>query len=79
LQEDLTPESTRKLLQDLRAGKPVKIGPQNHRKNSEGPLGRTSLKTPPPNYTVRDFGQAQKDWEAKKAAAAAAAAAKQKK
>jgi len=77
--EDLTPESMKKLLHDLRDGKPVKIGPQNHRKNSEGPLGRSSLKTSPPNYTVRDFDQAQKDWEAKKAAAAAAAAQKQKK
>lgn len=76
----MTPESTKKLLRDLRAGNPVKIGPQNHRKNSEGPLGRTSLKSPPPTYTVQDFTKAKKDWEEKRAAAAAAAAAaKQKK
>ena len=32
--EDLTPETTVKLLDDLKAGNPVKIGPQNGRINS---------------------------------------------
>jgi len=41
--EDLTPATTVKLLDDLKAGRPVKIGPQNERIHSEGPMGRTSL------------------------------------
>jgi len=41
--EDLTPATTVKLLDDLKAGRPVKIGPQNARIHSEGPMGRTSL------------------------------------
>lgn len=41
--EDLTPATTVKLLDDLKAGRPVKIGPQNDRIHSEGPMGRTSL------------------------------------
>jgi NADH dehydrogenase (ubiquinone) flavoprotein 2 len=77
--EDLTPESTKKLLRDLREGKPVKVGPQTERRNSEGPLGRTSLKGKVDNYDVRDFDKVKKDWEEKKAAAAQAAAQKQKK
>jgi len=44
--EDLTPETTVKLLDDLKAGNPVKIGPQNGRINSLGPMGRTSLTEP---------------------------------
>ena len=39
----LTPATTVKLLDDLKAGRPVKIGPQNDRIHSEGPMGRTSL------------------------------------
>lgn len=42
--EDLTVESTNKLLDDLRAGKKVKVGPQTNRNNCEGPQGRTTLK-----------------------------------
>lgn len=40
--EDLTPESLGKLIDDLGAGKPVKIGPQNGRKASEP---KDSIKT----------------------------------
>ena len=45
--EDLTPETTVKLLDDLKAGREVIVGPQNGRKNSLGPMGRTSLTEPP--------------------------------
>jgi len=53
--EDLTPETTIKLLDDLKAGRPVKIGPQNHRVHSEGPMGRTSLTGPPSGPQCRDL------------------------
>ncbi len=42
--EDLTIESTVKLLKDLAANKPVKIGPQTNRKTCEGPkTGKQTL------------------------------------
>lgn len=41
--EDLTPENTVQLLEDLKAGK-EKRGPQINRNLSEGPSGRTTLK-----------------------------------
>lgn len=41
--EDLTPENTIKLLEDLKAGKDKK-GPQIDRNDCEGPMGRTTLK-----------------------------------
>jgi len=84
--EDLTPTNVVQLLENLKKGEKVKLGPQNHRKNSEGPLGRTSLKNMSGEMKVdRDFAKAKKDWldqkenerleaEKKKAAAAAAAA-----
>ena len=53
--EDLTPETTVKLLDDLKAGRPVKIGPQNGRIHSEGPMGRTSLTGPPTGPQCRDL------------------------
>lgn len=53
--EDLTPESTVKLLDDLKAGRPVKIGPQNDRIHSEGPMGRTSLIGPASGPQCRDL------------------------
>jgi len=53
--EDLTPENTVKLLDDLKAGRPVKIGPQNDRINSLGPMGRTSLTETPPGPYCRDL------------------------
>eukprot|EP00308_Calcidiscus_leptoporus_P005644 CAMPEP_0119404010 /NCGR_PEP_ID=MMETSP1334-20130426/143676_1 /TAXON_ID=127549 /ORGANISM="Calcidiscus leptoporus, Strain RCC1130" /LENGTH=276 /DNA_ID=CAMNT_0007427967 /DNA_START=18 /DNA_END=848 /DNA_ORIENTATION=+ len=53
--ENLTPESTIKLLDNLRDGKEVKIGPQNGLKNSEGPMGRTSLTGPPSGPYCREL------------------------
>jgi len=53
--EDLTPQSTIKLLDDLAAGREVVIGPQNGRKNSEGPMGRTSLMEEPTGPQCRDL------------------------
>jgi len=41
--EDLTPESLGKLLDDLAAGRPVKPGPQNGRRNAMPIGGKTSL------------------------------------
>lgn len=77
--EDLTEESVAKLVDDLRNGKAVLPGPQNGRRNSEGPLGRSSLKE---NLQAevrydRDFAGAKADWErAREEAALAAKAAK---
>ncbi len=51
--EDLTPETTVALLDNLAAGKEVTVGPQNGRKNSCGPMGRTSLLEPPPGPELR--------------------------
>lgn len=74
--EDLTPTNVVQLIDDLRAGKSVKVGPQNHRKNSEGPDGRTSLKDveaiqQKAKIFDRDFGKAKEDWQKAKDAAAA--------
>eukprot|EP01091_Cochliopodium_minus_P002286 TRINITY_DN12149_c0_g1_i1.p1 TRINITY_DN12149_c0_g1~~TRINITY_DN12149_c0_g1_i1.p1 ORF type:complete len:274 (+),score=82.76 TRINITY_DN12149_c0_g1_i1:2-823(+) len=42
--EDLTPETACKIVDDLRAGVPIKPGPQSGlRKKAEGPQGKTSL------------------------------------
>lgn len=43
-QENLTPETTVKLLDDLRAGRTPKVGPQNGQQTCEGPMGQTTLK-----------------------------------
>ncbi len=43
--EDLTPERLETLLSELRQDKPVKTGPQNHRKSSEPESGQTVLKS----------------------------------
>ena len=53
--ENLTPQTTTKLLDDLKAGNPVTIGPQNGLRNSEGPLGRTSLTGPASGPYCRDL------------------------
>jgi len=53
--EDLTPETTIKLLDDLAAGNEVVVGPQNGRKHSLGPMGRTSLTEPPPAPFCREL------------------------
>ena len=73
--EDLTPENAISLIEDLRAGKDVKVGPQNHRKNSEGPDGRTSLHNVEElvnkaSIFDRDFSKAKDDWAKAKEAAA---------
>jgi len=47
--EDLTPESTVALLEKLKKGQPVKVGPQTgKRKNCDGPQGKTTLFENPP-------------------------------
>ncbi|KAJ1670685.1 NADH:ubiquinone oxidoreductase 24 [Coemansia sp. RSA 25] len=54
--EDLTPEATVSLLDNLKAGKPVTPGPVSGRRNCE-PLGsQTTLTTPPPGpgFMVRE-------------------------
>jgi len=56
--EDLTPESTVRLLDDLAAGRKVKVGPQNGRRNSEGPMGRTSLTGEPTGPQCRELPSA---------------------
>ncbi|KAJ3407289.1 hypothetical protein CcCBS67573_g02309 [Chytriomyces confervae] len=46
--EDLTPEATVKILEDLKAGrKPAKLGPQSSRQTSEPITGLTSLTSEP--------------------------------
>ncbi|KAJ1921794.1 NADH:ubiquinone oxidoreductase 24 [Mycoemilia scoparia] len=53
--EDLTPETTIKLLEDLKAGKEIKAGPQSGRFTCEPAGGLTSLNTEPtgPGFMVR--------------------------
>jgi NADH dehydrogenase (ubiquinone) flavoprotein 2 len=49
--EDLTPETTVKVLEAFKRGEKPKYGPQNGRKTCEGPMGKTSLfsdPVPPP-------------------------------
>lgn len=75
--EDLTPESTVKIIDDFRNGVQVKIGPQIDRNYAEGPEGRTCLRlheyTPEDSsYHDRDFVAAKEDWERAKAAQAQA-------
>lgn len=48
--EDLTPENFEKLLDDLAAGRPVKVGPQNARHGAE-PEGGARVLTDPALYT----------------------------
>lgn len=50
--EDLTPETTEKLLDDLAAGRPVKVGPQNSRHGAE-PEGGAKVLTDPAIYQPR--------------------------
>ena len=58
--EDLTEESTIKLLDDLKAGRPTKIGPQIKRQWSAGPMGATTLKDAVPVPPCRDFDALKK-------------------
>jgi NADH dehydrogenase (ubiquinone) flavoprotein 2 len=53
--EDLTPASISVVLDNLKNGKKHSIGPQNGRNGCEGPMGRTSLKLPPPGPFCRDL------------------------
>lgn len=46
--EWLTPESMTKLMQEWKAGRTPKAYNQNHVKTCEGPMGKTTLKTPLP-------------------------------
>lgn len=76
--EDLTPDNTKELLDNMAKGDGFTPGPQiPNRVNSEGPEGRTTLHPDSLkniNYIHnRDFGAAKKAWEEEKAAAAAAA------
>lgn len=74
--EDLTPETTKALLDKFRAGETPKFGPQNGRKVAEGRLGKTTLKTFPGVYECRDFEKVKEEVAAAAKAAAEAAAAK---
>jgi NADH dehydrogenase (ubiquinone) flavoprotein 2 len=69
--ENLTEETTVKLLDDWKAGRPPKVGPQNGQRNCEGPKGKTSLLNVP-QPQCRDL-DALKAAELSKAAAAAPA------
>lgn len=53
--EDLTPETTIKILKQLKQGKTPKPGPMSGRKAAEPKAGLTSLKSPPtgPGFNVR--------------------------
>ena len=70
--EDLTPENTIELLENMKKGSGFYPGPQiKERKNSEGPQGRTTLKDlKDVNFFFeRDFGEAKKKWEEAREAA----------
>jgi NADH dehydrogenase (ubiquinone) flavoprotein 2 len=77
--ENLTPDTLIKVVDDLRAGKKPKVGPQNGQKVAEGIMGKTSLKGEPSGPFCRDLEAAAAQFKAEqekaKAAAAAAAAA----
>ncbi|PXF46676.1 NADH dehydrogenase [ubiquinone] flavoprotein 2, mitochondrial [Gracilariopsis chorda] len=53
--EDLTPNSVKAVLTDLKNGKHPTIGPQIDRNGCEGPKGRTTLTSPPPAPYCRDL------------------------
>ena len=71
--EDLTPESFGKLLDDLAAGRPVKVGPQNGRRGSE-PLPGAKTLTDPTLYDGSVVGSWKARFEADEAKKAIAAA-----
>ena len=71
--EDLTPESFGKLLDDLSAGRPVKVGPQNGRRGSE-PLPGAKTLTNPTLYDGSVVGSWKARFEADEAKKAIAAA-----
>lgn len=61
--EDLDEESIVNVMKQFKEGKEPKVGPQNNRLNSEGPLGRTTLKNFESCPITRDFAAAKKQWE----------------
>lgn len=77
--EDLDEQNVIELIEKFRSGNEVKVGPQNHRKNSEGPIGRTSLQDvnwlQQEQRVQRDFGKAKTEWEKAKEEAAKVAQA----
>src|SRR5690349_1054318 len=72
--EDLTTENFTKLLDDLAAGRPVKVGPQNGRRSSEPEGGVTTL-TDPSLYDGSVIGAWKKRFAEEEAKAKEAAAA----
>jgi NADH-quinone oxidoreductase subunit E len=74
--EDLTTENFTKLLDDLAAGRPVKVGPQNGRRSSEPEGGVTTL-TDPSLYDGSVIGAWKKRFAEEEAKAKEAAAAKE--
>ena len=58
-----SPDSIKNVLEKFRNGEEVNVGPQNSRNNSEGVLGRTSLKSVPEPPAVRDFAKAKEEYE----------------
>lgn len=68
----MTPKTTIELLDNLRAGRPVKVGPQNGQQDCEGPDGRTTLHKPEETWKpiTRDLKALKKELDAEKAAAA---------
>lgn len=61
--EDLTKESVKSVLSDLKAGKQPKIGPQKDRNGCEGPQGRTTLTAPARGPHCRDLAAAKEAQE----------------
>jgi NADH dehydrogenase (ubiquinone) flavoprotein 2 len=74
--ENLTPETSVKLIENWKAGKPNKVGPQNHQRTAEGPLGQTTLLSGTPPTSFRDIDALLKEEAAKAEAAKKAAAEK---
>ena len=72
--EDLNEENLVQLLEDLKSGSEVRVGPQTAKRvNSEGPQGRTTLKLdefdPFEGFKFdRDFEGAKQEWEDARAA-----------
>jgi NADH-quinone oxidoreductase subunit E len=73
--EDLTPESFNKLLDDLAAGRPVKVGPQSDRKTSE-PEGEVKTLQDPALFDGSLIGSWRKRFEEETARKAAEEKAK---
>ncbi len=62
--EDLTPEMMPEMIEKFRRDEEIKAGPQSRgRRNSEGPLGRTTLHERIHKKIDRDFDNAVKEWK----------------